>query len=395
MNSTVARARAFKRYEFKVRAEDLKFKGPEPVWPTTYPPEWDRKGNMSDGLNWYNYVCDAKDRRRFLEDWIHVRRESTRIGDLKTLSRISDKHMTTTYAHLARMDIMGFPVHDQDRELIWKKVVEGYNKSKPDHAIEDVFKNPAASNQETVQDRMNRQVAEVVSDIEDVLFDVLNDKQQLGSSAQVLNKIKLSSQHYKKLAQRLEPLVLEFKELKEKRVKHSKLVDQDTQLLEGYNWISSRNLRAGSSFLEDCLDTCRRLMTERQVERVRKQRPVDKNKLVRKFKYLAESKEPKLTSISPVDCLNVSEVWVYNTRTRKLGVYYSEFPGGITIKGSQFVGIVTHSSTQKTLRKPSEQLAEFLKIPKSQNKKYFDKIKGTETKLKPRSNENTVILKKV
>lgn len=392
MNKTATRVKAFKRYEFRVRLEDLKFKGPEPVWPVDCPPEWNRKGAMAGGLNWYNYVCDAKDRRRFLEDWIQIRKESTAKRDLKILARVSDKHLNSTYAHLARMDVMGFPLDDAERDRIWAKVVEGYNKSKPDHAVKEMDKFPSP-NTETVQDRMDRQVAEIVSDIEDVLLDVFNGDQQLGSSAQILNRYKLSAVHYKRLAQRLEPMVAEFELLKNKRARTAKLDDKDEQLIEGYTWISSRNLKAGSVFLEDCRASCARLAIEKQVARVRKKKPVDKNKLVRKFKYLTESKELKLASIKPVDCLNANEVWVYNTRTRKLGVYRSEYQGSIMIKGSQFVGVSQNNSTQKTLRKPVEQLAEFAKANKNQTKKFFDAIRGTEIKLKPRSNEFLIILK--
>ena len=392
MIKTATRAKAFKPYQVRVRAEDFKFNGPEPVWPVDYPEDWDRKGAMSSGLNWYNYVCDTKDRRHFLEDWIQLRRESSAKRDLKTLSRVSDRHLTSTYAHLARMDIMGFPIDDTERDRIWSKVVEGYNKSKPDHSVQDMDKY-SSPKQETVQDRMDRQVMDIVSDIEDVLIDVFSGDQQLGSSAQILNRYKLSAMHYKRLAQRLEPLVAEFELLKIKRARSAKLTDKDEQLIEGYTWISARNLKAGAAFLEDCRASCARLAIEKQVARVRKKRPVDKNKLVSKFKYLVESKELKLTSIKPVDCLNANEVWVYNTRTRKLGVYRAEYPGSITIKGSQFVGVALNNSTQKTLRKPTEQLAGFSKTNKNQTKKFFDAIRGTEVKLKPRSNEFLIILK--
>ena len=350
---------------------------------------------MIDGLNWYHYVCDQKDRRRFLEDWITVHRAKTAKKDLITLNRVSDRNINHTQSYLARMDILGFPISDVEREKIWQSVVQGFEKSKPEQTAKASTENLAVVRTESIQDHMDRQVAEILGDIEDVLISIFTGEQQLGSSAQILNRAKLGVPHYKKLSARLEPLVAEFEELKVKRGKKSALSDHDQQLLEGYNWVSARNLKAGFNFLEDCLNTCRRLAVERQAARVRKKKPVDKSKLVRKFKYLAESKELKITSIKPVDCLNTSEVWVYNVRTRKLGVYRSEFPGSITIKGSQIIGINEATCVQKTLRKPLEQLAGFAKVHKNQTKKYFDGIRGTEVKLKPRSNEYLVILRAV
>ena len=129
------------------------------------------------------------------------------------------------------------------------------------------------------------------------------------------------------------------------------------------------------------------------MDKVRKKNPVDKVKLVRKLKYMVKNDEFKITSINPVNCLNVSELWVYNSKTRKLGVYRSEFPGSILVKGTGFTGILEKSSIQKTLRKPEKQLAEFMALGKNQLRKWFDAIKGVELKMKPRINDQTLLLR--
>jgi hypothetical protein len=49
----------------------------------------------------------------------------------------------------------------------------------------------------------------------------------------------------------------------------------------------------------------------------------------------------------------------------------------------------------KTLRKPEQQLPEFNKAGKVQLRKFLDNIKGVETKMNGRFNEQTVILKAV
>ena len=52
-------------------------------------------------------------------------------------------------------------------------------------------------------------------------------------------------------------------------------------------------------------------------------------------------------------------------------------------------------SIAKTLRKPEQQLAEFNKSGKVQLRKFLPNIKGVETKLNGRINNDTVILKAV
>ena len=141
------------------------------------------------------------------------------------------------------------------------------------------------------------------------------------------------------------------------------------------------------------MGTANRLALEKKVARARKKKPTDKAKLVRHFKFLPKLDELKLASLQPVGTLNSSEVWVYNSKTKKLGVYRGEFNGSIMIKGSSFIGFAVNSSVQKKLRKPEKQIAEFQALNKNQLRKYFEGIKGVEHRLNGRSNLFTLLLR--
>jgi hypothetical protein len=93
-----------------------------------------------------------------------------------------------------------------------------------------------------------------------------------------------------------------------------------------------------------------------------------------------------------VDIIGASELWVYNTKTRKLGQYIASTSAGLAVKGASIENY-TDKSVQKTLRKPEQQLAEFTKAGKVQLRKFMDSVKTTETLLNGRINVDVILLR--
>jgi hypothetical protein len=379
----------FKKYDLKITVENRRFYGDEPTWTAESITEKNRTSSFAFGLNWYNYICDDKDRRRFLEDWIRVTRTNVD-RDLKLLDKASDKFLIPTYGHMARMKLQGFPFTADEEQSIWAHLETVASRAMPAKVVEVA---PAPVEKEGVQERIDAQVDVAVFSIEDKVSGLLRGSIKDARAQDIEGMGKFSSIHFKRLSRALEPVIAELTELRDTRSNKDGADDKALQLLEGYDWVSNRNLKTALAFLEDCQGQANRLAIEKKVQRVRKKKPVDKAKLVRKLKFLPQHKELGLNSIKPVDCLNASEVWVYDTRKRKLGVYRAEFDHSIMIKGSSFIGIAEKSSIQKTLRKPEVQLVEFQKLAKNQLRKWFDSIKGTEHQMKSRTNEHVVLLK--
>jgi hypothetical protein len=109
---------------------------------------------------------------------------------------------------------------------------------------------------------------------------------------------------------------------------------------------------------------------------------------------MKEEKTLKLVSINPVDIVGASSLWVYNTKTRKMGVYRADsLTGPLGVKGTTITGFDTGKSVSKTLRRPEDQIKEFSKAGKVVLRTYLDNIKATETKLTGRINEDVILLK--
>jgi hypothetical protein len=101
-----------------------------------------------------------------------------------------------------------------------------------------------------------------------------------------------------------------------------------------------------------------------------------------------------IVSVPPAQLVKAQSVLVYNTKTRKVGLYVSKNSEGFGIKGTTLLNY-TDISSQKTLRKPAEQLKE-LKEQNTQKRIetwYNKSVKTTETKLNGRFNEDTIILR--
>jgi hypothetical protein len=100
-----------------------------------------------------------------------------------------------------------------------------------------------------------------------------------------------------------------------------------------------------------------------------------------------------LVSINPADIVGAGELWVYNTKSRKLGKYVAKEFAELSVKGTSIINFDENKSVQKTLRKPEEQLKEFKAAGKVQLRKFLDDIKAVDIKLNGRINEEIILLR--
>ena len=168
----------------------------------------------------------------------------------------------------------------------------------------------------------------------------------------------------------------------------------DEQLREGYSHRSKKQIRNLIAFLQEIESACDMLMQEAKVNRApRAKKPTDKAKVVAKLKYKKQDEPLKLVSINPIDIIGSKELWVYNSKTRKLGKYVAAEFSDLGVKGTTIVGFDEHKSVQKTLRKPAEQLKAFKDAGKVALRKFLDEINAVDTALNGRTNEETLLLK--
>jgi len=168
----------------------------------------------------------------------------------------------------------------------------------------------------------------------------------------------------------------------------------DEQLKEGYSHRTKKQIRNLIAFYQEIMSSCDMLAQEAKVNRKPKARKAQpKEKIVAKLKYMKSNEPLKLVSINPADIIGSKELWVYNTKTRKLGKYVVEEYKELGVKGTTITGFSEHLSICKTLRKPEEKLKEFKASGKVQLRKFLDGINATDTRMNGRINEEIVLLK--
>jgi hypothetical protein len=166
------------------------------------------------------------------------------------------------------------------------------------------------------------------------------------------------------------------------------------QLREGYSHHSRKQIKNFIVFLQEIESACKMLMEEAKVnKKPRAKKAVPAEKIVGKLKYLKQNEPLKLVSINPADILGAKELWVFNTKTRKLGRYLAKEYSELGVKGTSITNFDENTSIQKTLRKPEDKLKEFKAAGKVALRKFLDDINATDTKMNGRINEDTVLLK--
>jgi len=169
---------------------------------------------------------------------------------------------------------------------------------------------------------------------------------------------------------------------------------KDEQLIEGYSHRTKKQIRNLIAFYQEIVSACDMLGQEAKVNRKpRKAKVVPKDKIVAKLKYKKTDEPLKLVSINPTDIIGTKELWVYNTKNRKLGKYVANEYMELGVKGTTITGFNESMSVCKTLRKPEEKLKEFKAAGKVQLRKFLDEINATDTKMNGRINEEIILLR--
>ena len=70
-----------------------------------------------------------------------------------------------------------------------------------------------------------------------------------------------------------------------------------------------------------------------------------------------------------------------------------EYSKVLGVKGTTITGFDETKSICKTLRKPGEQLKEFMRASKAQQRKFLSGIKAVESRMNGRINADTLLLK--
>jgi hypothetical protein len=239
------------------------------------------------------------------------------------------------------------------------------------------------SNVISIQERMEEKARELAGEIEGAIDDFVSNN----------GKTTFSAKNYLLANSVAAPIA---KRIGDKFVKLYNELDavvngEDDQLVEGYSNFSKRELKAFHKFVGEIVADCHQMVQTAKATRApRKRKATPPSKVVGKLKYMKEFAELNLKSCKPEDILTASELWVYNTKYRKVQVYRADM-STLSVKGTTIIGFSIKESISVTLRKP-EQFFKGLSMGKRALTAAFKKLTTKPTTPNGRINQDCILL---
>jgi len=359
------------------KVAEAKHIGSEPTWDKIE----NRKSQVVSAFNWYNYSYGTKDAKEMIVDYL-VRNDRAR--EAKLVQAVADNEMRTVIGWLCRMSVVGLELDERELTEVNKDIARlvATKAEKKKTAAEKAADKPS------IQDRLREKLVECAGEMEGMYDEFLQAGCKMSADFKPLNLIRQFNV--------APPLVGEISKIWEKKLAELKLLQagKDKQLNEGYAVYGKLQVRNMIKFAEQVVADCAAYVQIKKVERKpRAKKPVSAEKVVSKLKYQREDTTLNIKSEPVVKIHGASELWLYDTKKRKLQHYVADSHiGSLTVKGTAIIGFDATASTQKTLRNPAEQLKQVMGSRPAARKNYTA-IKAVETKLTGRTNENILILK--
>lgn len=351
--------------------------------------------HFHSSMAWYRLESSNKELKPKVIDWMG------RIGctkeDISAFKKTKDNRCGTTMGAIAACLIKGMPAIREDfndgkdssawlRTEISRVISEGKDDKDDSEEVVAVKKDVYTP---SIQERVRDASMLMTEEIETAIEAFQTDPEAFDPKAfKVLNVLKAKqakAAHTRIIKSFYEGNLQELIEVANTK---------DEQLKEGYSHLTKAHLKKITAFYQEVVSACDMLGQEAKVNRKpRAKKPTDKSKIVGKLKYMKTNEPLKLVSVNPEDIIGAQELWIYNSKTRKLGRYVAEEFKELGVKGTTITGFSESKSIQKTIRKPEEKLKEFKAAGKVALRKFLDDINATDARMNGRLNEETVLLK--
>ena len=296
--------------------------------------------SITTALQWYTMNTDEKKRRKFAIEYFAKQGKKAEVLAIDKASDFDIRQLGI----LCRLVTNGNTLSEEHMERIDSMIGDIMRKAgvvaKPKAVKADV----AVVVQPSIQQRMEEKAHELAGEIEGALDDFVLNKSSDFSTRNYLLSNEVSAPIAKRIG---EFFVNRSKEL------HEALAGEDAQLKEGYSNFTKRELKKFAEFMDTIIGDCNQQVQTAKASRApRKRKAASPTKLVSKMKFMREFAELKLKSCKPEDIIGSTELWVYNTKYRKVQVYRAE--SSLSVKGTSVLGFDVKSSQSMTLRKPEE-----------------------------------------
>ena len=358
---------------------------PEPVWEKSTGPC--SQFDLVRVFQWYNMQKDSKDARKYLLEYLEKNKQITltqkKAADYLNLSwNIVD-------GWLARCLSRGAWIPDSTFDNFQERIDEF--KSRLNAIIRDRGLDVPVvednSNVISIQERIQSKVDYLIMELE-AKFDEFWHKSSTEDfdpyTWMIENEVK--PMHASKIAEYFRARARDWVIMIEAR-------KTDEYVKESYPRTHKEYLHGANLLLLFATDGEKLAANKNAARKPRKKKPVSFEKKVKNLKFKKEDTDNKLVSIDPVRIMGAQQLWVYNTKNRRLGVYTAKDAAGLGVKGSSIENYKYGESVSKTLRKPKDVLSRVLDGGKVVLRKVMGEINSKPSELNGRINKDTILLR--
>lgn len=334
---------------------------------------------ISKALNWYAYHCTTKDSKKYTLQYLKDNKTPKNVID--AFDKIpEDKFKNLGF--VCRMKLRGAPLTEKNEKWI-KDSIESIRSLFKEEIETPVVKEDKGP---SIQERIEDKAREHIGELEGLIDDCIAKKSFIGIDPyEWMQTRQVKAVHIKFFIPFYEKRIAELKEV---------VAGKDEQLVEGYSNFKKTLLKQYLVFLNTVVADCSRIAHVAKVTRApRKKKPKTTEKILATFQYKKEDKDFKVASINPADIIGASQLWVFNTKTRKLGCYFSNDSSGLNVKGTSLTNFDETKSIQKTVRKPELVLPGVISVGKVALRKTLTDINAVDQVMSGRINSDTILLR--
>lgn len=333
--------------------------------------------DMIKTLSWYAQNKDTKDAQKYAVDFFKKKFKLDVTRVIKTRS--------STFGFVCRIVSNGGLLCTKDQ--IWfDKECEKIREDAAKTQIVNTQASQTKTNVISIQDRIKEKADDCIAELEGLIDSIIVSKFKSSPSPIAL----MSSLNIKDAQVRY---IVEW--AKTKRSEFDEVLNtNDAELKEGYSNFSKPQLKKIIAFADQVILDCQKISGQAIKNRKPRKRKVKTpEQLVSKLNYCKDFEELKLKSVNPKDIVGAMQLWTYNIKRRKLGVFHADDAGGLSVKSSTIINFSESKSIQKTLRKPEEILPKVESAGKVTLRTIMDTVKSAQSNLTGRINNDIILLK--
>lgn len=335
--------------------------------------------SLMKALNWYNSEKDKKQGHAFLRNYIISNRGR---DPLKVYDRIPFTKIISTYMWLGELWNKGSRFQDKHQKMLDQYVDELLQTEVVPVKVEE----KPVVNRPSIQDLMKEKAQEVLGEIEGEFDKVVFSGEDI-DLYKFLKARAIPANYCQYIESWINEKLQEFVSVYE---------SQDDQIKEGYSNLTKRRLTKVIQVLGEWkkeLENYTGFKKANRKPRAKKEKsPVQQ---IAKLSYKKEDPELSIKSINPTEIVGASQVWVYNTKYKKLAVYRSDSARGIQVKGTTLQNYDPDLCEQKTLRKPDITIKQVLEGSKIQLRKIMSALSTKDSKANGRINDECILLRAI